>query len=418
MKSDVKNTTPVHPTLSSVLRTHLGVTLLAICLVGVSLTLAGVFALRAYSEHNLQLIARSISYTIEAAVVFRDAEAAAETLELIASQEELASVQVTDRDGHLLAHWQSSESHRLINLQRYVFRLLQPAPVLLPIQHDGMLVGQLELTGNGSSLALFLIKGFLLILACLLLTTLCTLYLSNRVIRGITQPLQNLAMVAHRVRYERRFDARVPSANIAELDELSQDFNELLSELEIWQARLDQENATLNHQASHDSLTGLANRTFFESRLSRIILDATQQGHCVAVLYIDGDHFKQVNDQLGHAAGDAVLIALAVRLRAQLRKDDVVARLGGDEFAAILTPLSDIKDATRIADAIQASMQAPIELPDGQSIRTTLSIGIAIFPDDAEEPHALLQAADMAMYSAKQAGRGRRHLANQPQVSI
>lgn len=407
MKFRRQNASAERPTLNSVLRrAHLKVALAAVVLAGLSLTLVGLLALRAYSEHNLLLIGRSISYTVEAAVVFRDAEAAVESLQLIAAPEEVISARITDRDGNELVSWQNLESGLLVNVERVVSRMLQPEPVTLPIIHDGAPVGQLELVGSGRSLVSFLINGFLLLFACLLLSALGTFYLSRRVIRGIVRPLRNLAKVAHTVRYEGIFDERVPPATIAELNELGNDFNELLDELESWRAHLREENAALTYRASHDSLTGLANRTFFESRLSRVVRDAGEQGQRVALLYMDCDSFKRVNDTLGHVAGDEVLRTLAARVHGQLRKEDLLARLGGDEFAAIIYPCYQLEDVQRIAGDIQLAMAAPMELAGGHVITVSLSMGIAAYPDHAQTADELLKYADAAMYEAKRVARG------------
>ena len=174
----------------------------------------------------------------------------------------------------------------------------------------------------------------------------------------------------------------------------------------MWHSHLQSENQTLAHQASHDSLTGLPNRAFFEGRLSRSVRNAARQQDHLALLFLDSDHFKQINDTLGHAVGDEVLISVAERVRAQLREQDLVARLGGDEFAVLLTPLHTRKDAEHIAEKIVASMKLPVQLDSGRSISTSLSVGIAYYPDDGADPASLLNAADAAMYQAKRKRRG------------
>ncbi|NVN66578.1 diguanylate cyclase [Pseudomonas putida] len=405
MKQPRKRT--VRPTLRSVLgRGHLSVALLAVGLAGISLTLLGVLALRVYANHNLQLIARSINYTVEAAVVFDDSAAANESLALIASTEEVAEAKVFNNEGEQLAHWQRDNTGMLAQLEVQVATALLEEPVILPIVHQNQQVGHIELAGQGRSLLLFLLSGLAGILFCTVLSALAAQYLSRRLLSDITRPLRGLASVAHAARRERSFDRRVPEAPIAELNELGNDFNALLDELEVWHSHLQSENQTLAHQASHDSLTGLPNRVFFEGRLSRSVRNAARQQDHLAVLFLDSDHFKQINDTLGHAVGDEVLISVAERVRAQLREQDLVARLGGDEFAVLLTPLHSRKDAEHIAEKIVASMKLPVQLDSGRSISTSLSVGIAYYPDDGADPASLLNAADAAMYQAKRKRRG------------
>ncbi|WP_313201557.1 diguanylate cyclase domain-containing protein [Pseudomonas sp.] len=397
----------VRPTLRSVLgRGHLSVALMAVGLAGISLTLLGVLALRVYAHHNLHLIARSINYTVEAAVVFDDSAAAHEALELIAKTEEVADAKVFNNDGEQLAHWQRREEGVLGHLEAQVASALLNGPINLPIMHQQQQVGHIELAGQGRSLLLFLLSGLGGILFCTILSAFVALYLSRRLLGDIVRPLRSLASVAHAARRERSFDRRVPEAPIAELNELGNDFNALLDELEVWHSHLQNENATLAHQASHDSLTGLPNRAFFEGRLSRSLRNAARQQDHVALLFLDSDHFKQINDSLGHAVGDEVLINVADRVRAQLREHDLVARLGGDEFAVLLTPLHSREDAERIAEKIIASMQLPMLLDGGESLTTSLSVGIAYYPEDGDDPASLLNAADAAMYQAKRKRRG------------
>ncbi|WP_434119811.1 diguanylate cyclase domain-containing protein [Pseudomonas fortuita] len=397
----------VRPTLRSVLgRGHLSVALLAVGLAGISLTLLGVLALRVYANHNLHLIARSISYTVEAAVVFDDSAAANESLVLIASKEEVAEAKVFNDEGELLAHWQRGDTGMLAKLEVQVATALLDEPINLPILHQQQQVGHIELVGQGRSLLLFLLSGLAGILFCTILSALAAQYLSRRLLSDIVRPLRGLASVAHAARRERSFDRRVPEAGIAELNELGNDFNALLDELEVWHSHLQNENQTLAHQASHDSLTGLPNRAFFEGRLSRSVRNAARQQEHLALLFLDSDHFKQINDTLGHAVGDEVLISVADRVRAQLREHDLVAPLGGDEFAVLLTPLQSREDAEHIAEKIIASMQLPVQLDSGRSIATSLSVGIAYYPDDGADPASLLNAADAAMYQAKRKRRG------------
>ncbi|MDE1169199.1 MAG: diguanylate cyclase [Pseudomonas sp.] len=398
--------------LRSVLRRgHVGVALFAVGLAGFSLTLLGVLALRVYAEHNLHLIARSINYTVEAAVVFNDRSAANEALALIASSEEVADARVFNADGEELAGWQRPENGMLDALELRLADVLLDQPITQPIVHQDREVGRIQLSGNGGSLLRFLLSGIAGILLCTALSGISALYLSRRLLRGIIGPLRNLAKVAHLARRERSFDRRVPPVEIADLNDLGNDFNALLDELETWQSHWQNENQALAHQASHDSLTGLPNRAFFEARLSRNLRSVDKHGDLLAVLFIDSDRFKAINDEHGHAAGDEVLIAVATRIRSQLREHDLVARLGGDEFAVLLSPLQHIEDAQRIADSIIASMLTPVELPDGDSVTTSLSVGIAVHPEHGQQPEALLAAADQAMYQAKRLGRGRWELA-------
>lgn len=200
---------PARPTLRSVIgRGNLTVALLAISMASLSLTLLGVLALRVYADHNLHLIARSINYTVEAAVVFNDSAAATEALALIASTEEVADAQVLDARGRVLAHWERPEIGLLTDLEMQIARAFLEKPITVPIMHQGQEIGSIALTGHGGSLLRFLLSGLVGIVLCIAVSAWVALYLARRQLRGITGPLRSLADVAHAARRERAFDVR------------------------------------------------------------------------------------------------------------------------------------------------------------------------------------------------------------------
>ena len=153
-------------------------------------------------------------------------------------------------------------------------------------------------------------------------------------------------------------------------------------------------------QAVTDALTGLPNRRLFHDRVEQAVLRARRQGDRVAVMIVDIDRFKEVNDTLGHHSGDLMLQEIARRLKAAVRSSDTVARLGGDEFAVLLPSVPDAAAAERVAALLGQAIAAPI-LIDGLSLENEASIGITLFPDDGDDLVGLLQRADVAMYTAK-----------------
>lgn len=403
------------PSLQRVLRrTHLRLAVSAVVLAAVALSLVAWLALRAYAENNLLLIGRSLAYTAEAAVVFGDRVAAQEAIALIANEEDIFQVRVLDARNAQFALWRRRDGSALARVERMVADVALPGAVTLPIRHDGKVVGYIEVQGEGHQFFVFLLSGVSGILACLLVTFAVSNVLAKRMHRDIVKPLRALAEVAHAVRRERAFHQRVAATPLAELKELGDDFNALLDEFEGWQNHLRAQNATLAHQANHDPLTGLPNRAYFESRLAQALADARELGTHVALLYLDNDRFKEINDQLGHDAGDAVLVAVAERLRQPLREGDLVARLGGDEFAVMLPGVRQTSNAVRLAQSVLVGMEKPIVLPNGSEIVTTMSIGVALYPTHAEDANALLRAADAAMYQAKRVGVGTWHVAESP----
>ena len=160
----------------------------------------------------------------------------------------------------------------------------------------------------------------------------------------------------------------------------------------------------IEFHAYHDVLTGLPNRKLFTDRLNWALSRCRRSGHPLAVMFIDLDHFKTINDTLGHTAGDELLLEMARRLQACVREDDMVARLGGDEFTIVLSDLREAEDALAVAQKILASIEEPLAI-SGMAIYVTASIGIAVYPTDGTDPETLLKNADTALYRAKDAGR-------------
>ena len=154
-----------------------------------------------------------------------------------------------------------------------------------------------------------------------------------------------------------------------------------------------------------DALTGLPNRLLFNDRLDTIIREANRTGECFAMLFVDLDRFKTINDTLGHAVGDQVLITTTQRLRTSVRASDTVARYAGDEFVVILRHIVKSEDVLRVAEKIVQVMEAPFRIDDGTELQVTASIGVSFFPDDAPDAETLLKHADEAMYAAKSLGR-------------
>jgi diguanylate cyclase (GGDEF)-like protein len=171
---------------------------------------------------------------------------------------------------------------------------------------------------------------------------------------------------------------------------------------DITERRLAEER--ISHMAHHDALTGLPNRALFHDRLEESVA-RSKRGEMSALLYLDLDHFKAVNDTLGHPVGDALLCEVSRRLRQQVREIDTVARLGGDEFAVVQTIVRQPEDATTLAERIIETLSLPYDLL-GNPVIIGTSIGIAIVPGDGDDPDDLMKKADIALYAAKAAGRG------------
>ncbi len=165
----------------------------------------------------------------------------------------------------------------------------------------------------------------------------------------------------------------------------------------------------LRYLSHHDKLTGLANRELFKDRLAQAVARAERSGNLVALLFLDLDRFKSINDMLGHLAADKLLVAVAERLKTCVRNVDTIARLGGDEFTIVLEDVATPFDAELVCRKVVGALEDPLEI-EGQEIYATASIGVTFFPTDATEVTGLIRNADVAMYRAKEDGRNKYHL--------
>jgi diguanylate cyclase (GGDEF)-like protein len=165
----------------------------------------------------------------------------------------------------------------------------------------------------------------------------------------------------------------------------------------------------INYLAHHDQLTGLANRTLLQNRLQQAILRAQSHNQKVAIFVLDIDHFKRINDSLGHADGDALLAAFGQRLLASVRETDTVARIGGDEFVIVIPEYKGPEDVRHSGSKIIQDVSKPITIGH-REIKITISVGVCIYPDCGLEPDELLKNADAAMYMIKDAGRNGLHI--------
>jgi len=242
--------------------------------------------------------------------------------------------------------------------------------------------------------------------------------------RGLVAPMRRLMRAARQVG-SGRLDVFVPASSQDELGLLTHTFNHMTQKLAQSQSEVANYQRTLEEKvaqrtrelevatahayklAQHDILTGLPNRSLLNHRLRQILAQAQRDGTQVACLFLDFDHFKRINDTLGHDAGDQLLQAIAQRLTAAVRESDTVARLGGDEFVVILpglTPEQATFEVMAVLTRVRDAFQAPFRLAD-QTPTLTCSLGVALYPVDADDPVGLIKQADTAMYAAKDAGR-------------
>jgi diguanylate cyclase (GGDEF)-like protein len=221
-----------------------------------------------------------------------------------------------------------------------------------------------------------------------------------------SQAIEDLSISMQNVSKKQRFDTQVSVRGNEDIAQLVVGFNSMLAELQVRDRAKKAAEAKLEHMAMFDELTGLPNRRLLSDRLSQSLARAEREGEMLALLYIDLDGFKLVNDTLGHSIGDRLLCQVAQRLRSRSRQSDTLARIGGDEFTLVLNNIQSESDAEKTAQSLLEALVPPFPI-DANGIRIGASIGISIFPDQGIEGGSLLQQADYAMYAAKRNGKNR-----------
>ncbi len=361
---------------------------------------------RAVLHDHLTTLADIVGQNSTAAITFNDRLAAREVLGALEAESPVVSACLYDSSGNVFAQYQRQADPASCPAK---FAQLPPlekeySSVVRPVMRHDETIGTLFLQSDLQELQkrwrqLLSVVSALLLVALMVGGTAAT-FLQRR----ISRPISDLARAMHKVTVEQNFTARVSVLGGDEIAQLGSDFNTMLAELEQRDLAKKNAEAKLQHQALNDELTGLPNRRLLADRLAHSLAIAKRESQTLALLYIDLDGFKLVNDSLGHTFGDVLLGELSERLRSRVRESDTLARIGGDEFTVILANLRDIDDAAVVAQGLLEAMGAPFLIND-HKITISASVGISVFPKDAGDPVDLLQKADTAMYAAKRNGK-------------
>jgi diguanylate cyclase len=362
------------------------------------------------AEQSAQLLAENLA----PALAFHDHQATRDALVAFSRREGLQSLLVREPGGEAFSRWPDDAalapwSDTPVQVRWQGLRLV------VPVQLHGEHIGSLAWTESFEALNATLLRlaaGAVTVLALSLLGASLLLRWTQR--RALA-PLIALSRLAERVATSQDYSLRAPVREHDEVGRLAERFNGMLRRIEVWHEdmneRLAQERESgqaMQQLAHRDTLTGLPNRLAFELTLERLFVDLHHPQHVggqrLALLFIDLDNFKHVNDSLGHAAGDAVLVEVSRRMGSVLRASDTLFRLGGDEFALLVADVAEAETVEHLAGRLIASVREPLVI-QGQVQPVGATVGLAFVPDDATDPESLLCAADAAMYAAKHAGK-------------
>ncbi|GAA0695438.1 hypothetical protein GCM10009104_23960 [Marinobacterium maritimum] len=356
-----------------------------------------------------------------AALTFGDRAAARQTLSTLSSEDNVVAAALYDHAGQRFAAYRKGPLALPATPPAQATGEHEGALYIVqPIVHDHETIGQIMILSELSNWQQQQVQRMSVVLGLFLVSVLVASILSDVAQGVVTGPILNLANTARRITKTRNYQLRAEKLSRDEIGELADDFNEMLhqiqsrdEELRSIQAQLEEKvqertaeleelTRQLEHQAFHDTLTGLANRATFDNNLMTAIHYAQRRGSQLAVMFLDLDRFKEVNDTLGHGVGDRLLVEMSTRLHNCLRQSDTLARLGGDEFAVLLMD-ADVDATAEVAHKLVQAIDHPAVI-DGYNLQVTTSIGISLYPCDGTEASALLKNADTAMYHSKELG--------------
>ena len=393
------------------------------------------------SDH-LGTMANIIAANSSAALLFSDPIAAQETLSFLNSQPHIQAAAIYGMDEMEFASYIKPglklEMPEILSQTANILFWGDYVELFTHIVYEGEQIGTVYLRSDMEVVHERLILFLGIVAIILIVSLLVTFVLSAQLQRIITDPLLRLSAIARQVSTEKNYAVRVIGEGKDELGNLITDFNTMLDEIQLRdnelrenrlqleervaqrtreleianeQLELSKEQAEsvasrMEYHAHHDSLTGLPNRILLNDRITNELAHARRQQTNAALLFLDLDRFKIINDSLGHAVGDQLLRVIARRLNNCVRDEDTVARLGGDEFMVLLPRIGGSADAGRIAKKIIECLVDPISC-NGHELHITTSIGISIYPYDGADAETLIKHADISMYRAKELGRNK-----------
>ncbi|MEE9551427.1 MAG: EAL domain-containing protein, partial [Gammaproteobacteria bacterium] len=372
----------------------------------------------AEGRHQPNLIADNIASSL----IFQDERSANATLSSLRRDSTVRYACLIDIDGKLFAQFERSPGDSVqlsVPLIEYGVHLgEQYVEVLRPVILNDTVIGTVFIRSDLTDFRKKIVQYGYIVIAVFFLSLFLAGILSQRFQKLITGPIQQLVTLAKDISIEEDYTKRLDLKRDDELGTLIDGFNSMLSVIEDRERRLHEHTEHLEHlvhirseqlhkQAYFDSLTELPNRNMLLDRLNQEIARSKRGHESFALLFLDLDRFKTINDTLGHHVGDQLLRAIAERLAVTVRKEDMVGRLGGDEFVMLLTNITTQKSLEIIAESILVLFSKPFELSQSSTtLHVTASIGICLYPQDGDDVETLMRNADASMYEAKANGPG------------
>ncbi|MCD6527962.1 MAG: EAL domain-containing protein [Desulfuromonas sp.] len=408
LKKTIKNL-PLRYKLNSII---VAVTAITISLVSIAYYIHQNQVIKEEATVELATLSRIYSDSCTAALSFDDKNGVTTLLSSLAAKPNVRAASVLDKNGNIFANYlapdvpQSMLSAFLPHQPRADNKVTAKPELFhlrTPIVLDHETIGDFVIVADFSDIRAAQSRFLLFLGAVFSFALFVSFFFSSRLQKHITAPIHNLITTMKKVSESNDLSLRVNSETNEELGQLCSGFNTMLEKIEQQDNLLEEQKENLRFLATHDALTGLPNRILLYDRLRKGIARARREKLEIAILFVDLDRFKNINDTMGHDIGDILLKTVASRLRSAVREYDTVARFGGDEFVIMLDSLN-MSDIEHIATKISQAVKEPVEL-QGKQVIITPSIGISSFPQHGSTPVELIKYADVAMYHAKNNGR-------------
>lgn len=368
-----------------------------------------------------QTLANLTGTHVVAALIFDDPTTAEELLKSMAFEPEVLEAKIIQKNGEPFAAYRANPSDRAITVPEdhfgtfyglsqsqyhFTYQVLHlDSPITMDRQIEGYIAITVSLEQLWHDIAIYIIGVLVISFGVLLLV----FAMASKLNKRITTPIQNLLRGMKTISIEQSYSIRLPGSDNDELGAIIHGFNDMIEQIEKRNQEIQQKTAEVEQHAFYDALTSLPNRRLLTRQLHKECAKASQSFEIGALMYLDLDHFKIINDSLGHATGDDLLRQVSSRIRSTLQEKDTPARMGGDEFVIIIPSLNgELKTAANrarsLAEVIRHKISEPYHI-HGRALHTSPSIGITLFHCRNCNVDEIIKQADLAMYRAKEDGR-------------
>ena len=379
---------------------------LAVVLTMIAMIAVAAFLARSAAQQRASTIAELVAASADVPLVLRDVDRGREVLSALSSSDTVISARLLDPSDVALVTYLHKRHATDARDGSWTSRVTTATEITVkkPVINGGDLIGYAEVTIREQNISYAMLAFVASGAGVLALMVIIWGTMSGPIGRYLSLPITRFSEITRKIRDTQDFTHRVPATRVREVQRLSEDFNAMLQVIQRRTSEVEERNRELARLAFYDPLTGAANRVLLLDRITQLIDGHSRDARPFAVVGLDLDDFKMLNDQLGHQVGDAFLKSMSHRCKAELRPTDTFARLGGDEFIALLPNVGTRENALTVARKLAEAVHAANHVHT-LPISCTASMGIGLYPEDGLSTNELMARVDAAMYEAKASGR-------------